>query len=90
MLPAMKTLTVNEAQGHLAEIIAEVNNGELIVLKSGEQKVTLRPGLPIDPNIDSPELEEELVKGVDEPAEPYSAEEIDAACREAAERLRKK
>jgi hypothetical protein len=90
MLPVMKTLTVNEAQGRLAEIIADVNNGELIVLKSGEQKVTLRPGLPIDPNLDSPELEEELLKGIDEPAAPYSTDDLDGACAAAARRLRKK
>jgi hypothetical protein len=90
MLPAMKTLTVNEAQGRLAEIIADVNNGELIVLKSGEQKVTLRPGLPIDPNLDTPELEEELLRGIDERAAPYSADELDGACKAAAKRLQKK
>lgn len=88
-LSTMKTLTVSEAQGCLAELIAHVNKGEIVVLKNGNLNVTLRPGLPFDPNIDSPELEAELLQGIDEPTSPYSSNELDAACREAAKGLRK-
>jgi hypothetical protein len=83
----MKTLTVSEAQGCLAEIISEVNKGELIVLKNGEEQVTLHPGHFIDPNEDSPELEAELLKGIDGPVSAYSRDEIRSACEHA---IRKK
>lgn len=85
----MKTLTVSEAEGQLAQLIAAVNQGELIVLSNGEQKVTLHPVRNFDPNEDSPELEAELLKGIDGPVAPYSADELHAACEAAAKRLRK-
>ena len=72
----MKTLTVSEAQGRLAELIAEANSGELVVLKNGEEEVTLYPGRVLDPNEDSPELEAELLKGIDSPISPYSPDEM--------------
>jgi len=86
----MKTLTVSEAQGCLAEIISEVNKGELIVLKNGEEQVTLYPGQFIDPNVDSPELEAELLKEIDGPVLAYSREEMRSACEDAIRPLRMK
>ena len=86
----MKTFTVSEARDCLAEIIAEVNKGELIVLKNGEEQVTLHPGQFIDPNEDSPELEAELLKGIDGPVSAYSREEVRSACEDAIRQLRKK
>ena len=82
----MKTLTVSEAEGRLADIISEVNKGHLVVLKNGNEEVTLYPGRALDLSEDSPELEAELLKGIDGPLSPYSAEEMHAACEEAAKR----
>jgi hypothetical protein len=86
----MKTFTVLEAQDCLAEIISEVNKGELIVLKNGEELVTLHAGQFIDPNEDSPELEAELLKGIDGPVSAYSREEMRSVCEDAIRPLRKK
>jgi hypothetical protein len=86
----MKTLTVSEAQGCLAEIISAVNKGEWIVLKNGEEQVTLHAGQFIDPNEDTPELEAELLKGIDGPVAAYSREEIRSACEDAIRPLRRK
>ena len=72
----MKTLTVQEAQRQLGQLIAEANQGQVIVLTDGRQKVTLQPGAALDLEEDSPELEAELLKAVDGPYTPYSAEEL--------------
>jgi hypothetical protein len=72
----MKTLTVQEAQTHLGQLIAEANRGNVIVLTDGRQKVTLQPGAALDLEEDSPELEEELLKAIDGPYTPYSPEEM--------------
>jgi hypothetical protein len=74
----MRTFTVAEAQKQLSQIIADVNRGEYIVLSDGDQKVTLCPGGLVDPEIDSPELEAELLKSADEPSQPFSFEELRA------------
>lgn len=79
----MKTFTVLEAQDRLAEIISEVNKGELIVLKNREEQVTLHAGQFIDPNEDSPELEAELLKGIDGPLSAYSRVEMRSECEKA-------
>jgi hypothetical protein len=72
----MKTLTVQEAQMQLGQLIAEANHGNVIVLTDGRQKVTLQPGAALDLEEDSPELEAELLKAIDGPYTPYSAEEM--------------
>lgn len=72
----MKTLTVTEAQGQLAELIAQVNRGEHVVLKNGDQEATLCAGRMLDIDQDSPELEAELLKGIDSPLSPYSSQEM--------------
>ena len=72
----MKTLTVQEAQSQLGQLIAEANHGNVIVLTDGAQKVTLSPGAALDLEQDSPELEAELLKGIDGPFTPYSSEEM--------------
>ena len=72
----MKTLTVQEAQSQLGRLIAEANQGALIVLTDGGHKVTLQPGPALNLEEDSPELEGELLKAVDGPYTPYSAEEM--------------
>jgi hypothetical protein len=72
----MKTLTVGEAQGQLAGLIAEAHQGTVIVLTDGEKQVWLDTHKPLDLEADNPELEAELLKAVDGPFTPYSAEEM--------------
>ena len=72
----MKTWTVGEAQGQLAELIAEAHEGAVIVLTDGEKQVWLDTRKPLDLETDSPELEAELLKGIAGPFTPYSSEEM--------------
>lgn len=72
----MKTVTVQEAQSQLGQLIADAAKGDVIVLTDGVRKVTLQPGAAIDLEEDSPELESELLKGIDGPYTRYSAEEM--------------
>ncbi|MCI0540793.1 MAG: hypothetical protein L0Z50_36805 [Verrucomicrobiales bacterium] len=72
----MKTLTVQEAQPQLRQLIAEANRGDVIIVTDGQQKVTLLPGEALNLEEDSPELEAELLKAVDGPYTPYSSEEM--------------
>jgi hypothetical protein len=76
----MKAVTVQEAEGQLGKLIAEALQGETIVLSDGDKKVTLLPGVALDLEEDSPELEAELLKAVNGPHSPYSSEEMRAAC----------
>ena len=71
----MKMLTVQEAQMQLGQLIAEANEGNVIVLTDGTQKVTLQPGAALNLE-DTPELEAELLKAIDGPYTPYSTEEM--------------
>jgi len=79
----MKSVPVRQAQQCLPELIAEACRGEIIVLTDGEKQVTLEPQMPMDLEQDSPELEAELLKGVDGPFAPYSPDEM----REIGERI---
>lgn len=72
----MKTLTVGEAQGQLAELIAEAHQGAVIVLTDGERQVWLDTQKPLDLESDNPELEAELLKAIEGPFTPYSSEEM--------------
>ena len=72
----MKKLTVGEAQGHFAELIAEAHQGAVIVLTDGDKEVWLDPHKPLDLETDNPELEAELLKAVDGPFSPYPSEEM--------------
>jgi hypothetical protein len=72
----VKTLTVGEAQGQLAELIAEAYQGAVIVLTDGEKHVWLDTQKPPDLETDNPELEAELLKAIDGPFSPYSSEEM--------------
>jgi hypothetical protein len=76
----MKAVSIQEAEGQLGKLIAEALEGETIVLSDGEKKVTLFPGVALDLEEDSPELEAELLKAVNGPHSPYSSEEMRAAC----------
>jgi hypothetical protein len=72
----VKRLTVGEAQGQLAELIAEAHQGEVIVLTDGEKQVWLDTNKPLNLDTDNAELEAELLKAVDGPFTPYSSEEM--------------
>jgi hypothetical protein len=72
----VKTLTVGEAQGRLAELIAEAHQGAVIVLTDGGKQVWLDTQKPLDLETDSPELEAELLKAMEGPLTPYSSEEM--------------
>ena len=73
----MKTISVGEAQGQLARLIYEVNQGEIIV-KDGDQEATLYAASTLDPAVDSPELEAELLKAAKGPFTPFSVEDLRA------------
>ena len=72
----MKAISIREAQGQLGELIAQTCRGEIIVLTYGDRRVTLEPGVALDLEEDSPELEVELLKAVNGPHSPYSSEEM--------------
>jgi hypothetical protein len=72
----VKTLTVGEAQGQLAELIAEAHRGAVIVLTDGEKQVWLDTQKPLDLETDNPELKAELLKGIDGPLTAYSSQEM--------------
>jgi hypothetical protein len=72
----VKTLTVGEAQGQLAELIAEAHKGAVIVLTDGGKQVWLDTNKPLDLETDNPELEAELVKAIEGPFTPYSPQEM--------------
>lgn len=74
----MKTLTVGEARGQLAELIAEAHQGAVIVLTDGKQQVWLDIHKPLDLETDNPELEAQLLESIDGPFTPYSSEEMRA------------
>ena len=74
----MKTLTVGQARGQLAELIAEAHRGAVIVLTDGQRQVWLDTRRPLDLEADSPELEAELLAAAEGPFTPYSAEEMRA------------
>jgi hypothetical protein len=74
----MKTLTIGEAQGQLASLIAEAHQGAVIVLTDGEKEVWLNTHKPLNLETDNPELEAELLKSIDGPFTPYSSEEMQA------------
>ena len=74
----MKTVTVHEAQGQLAQLIAEANEGEIIVIKDGDKEATLSSTSMADAEVDLPELEAELLKAANGPFTPYSSAEMKA------------
>ena len=78
----MKAVTVRDAEPRLRELIAEACQGELIVLTDGERQVALEPHVELDFEKDTPELEAELLKAIDGPFAPYSAEEMKAIGRQ--------
>ena len=69
-------MTVGEAQGQLAELIAEAHRGAVIVLTDGEKQVRLDTRKPLDLETDNLELEAELIQAIDGPFTPYSSQEM--------------
>jgi hypothetical protein len=74
----MKAISIREAQARLGELVAAACRGEFIVLTDGDHRVALEPQVAFDLEEDSPELEAELLKAVDGPYAPYSADEMKA------------
>ena len=72
----MKAISILEAQGQLGELIAQACRGETIVLTDGDRRVTLEPGVALDLEEDSPELEAELLKAVNGPHAPLREGEL--------------
>jgi PHD/YefM family antitoxin component YafN of YafNO toxin-antitoxin module len=85
----MKILSVSEAQGQLSRLIAEVNEGEFVVLRDGDKEVTLHPGGALDLEQDSPELEAELLKAAEGPFKPYSPDAMQKICERIVEEKRR-
>ena len=81
----MKSLTVREAEGQLASLIAEAYRGQTVVLTDGDKRVTLQPQTGLNLEDDSPELEAELLKAVNGPHAPFDENEL----REIAARARR-
>ena len=82
----MKAFTVREAEGQLAKLISAAKEGEIIVLKDGDKEATLYSARALDLEEDSPELEAELLKAVNDPHSPLREGELremaDKAVRE--------
>lgn len=74
----MTALSVQEAQGQLAELIARAHAGEAVVLTDGNRRVILDARVPLDLEEDSPELEAELLKAVRGPHAPFDETEFRA------------
>ena len=72
----MKAISIREAEGQLGRLVAEACRGETIVLTDGDNEVTLSPRV-LDPEVDSPELEEELLKAVNGPHAPLREGELE-------------
>jgi len=72
----MKAIPVQEAQGKLGQLIAEACRREVIALTDGGKRVTLAPGVAMDLEEDSPELEAELLKAAKGPFTPWKPEEF--------------
>jgi len=72
----VKAISILEAQGQLGELIAQACRGETIVLTDGDRRVTLEPGITLDLEEDSPELEAELLKAVNGPHHPLRENDL--------------
>ena len=84
----MRSLTVCEAEGQLAQLIREAHRGQVIVLTDGDKQVTLEPRIPLDLEEDSLELEAELLKAVNGPHAPFSEAELRGIADRALDDLR--
>jgi len=63
----------------------------LSAAERAELESLLRDAGPVlDPEVDSPELEAELLKAAKGPFTPYSSEEMRAECEDVIQRLRRK
>jgi hypothetical protein len=73
----VKAISIAEAQGQLGRLIADACRGKTIVLTDGDHQVTLAPrGLDLE--MDSPELEAELLKAANGPFKPCHESELRA------------
>ena len=84
----MNAISILEAQGQLGRLIAEACRGETIVLTDGDRRVTLEPGVALDLEEDSPELEAELLKAANGPFKPFQESELQEIADRALQQLR--
>jgi hypothetical protein len=84
----MKTLSIQEVEGQLGKLIDEAYQGETIVLTNGDKKVTLEPGVMLNREEDSPELEAELLKAVNGPHSPMREGELREIANQAVQEYR--
>lgn len=84
----MKIVDVADAAPQLRYLIAEAAAGKSIILKDGATEVELGPRM-LNLDEDSPELEAELLKGVQGPFREYSSEELDQIVEKVLARHRK-
>ena len=76
----MKTVTVHVAKEQFTRLIAEADQGDVIVLTDGERRISLGPSAAgsIDLEKDSRELAAELLKAAKGPFTPYSRQDLEA------------
>jgi hypothetical protein len=73
----MKSVTVQEAKDQFEQLVEEASRGELIVITTGDKKVTLAPDYMFpELDEDNPELEAELLKAVNGPHSPMREGEL--------------
>ena len=78
----MKTLTAEQAQTQLGQLIVEAHRGGVIVLTNGAMEVVLQPRVVLDPEADTPQLEAELLKAAEGPFTAYSSAQMRAQCEQ--------
>ena len=67
----MKVIPISEAAPQLNQLMIDALNGETIVLTNGAEQVELTPRSPPSDEFESPELEIEMLKALDQPFTPY-------------------
>ena len=77
----MKTLTVQLPKEQFSKILTDAHRGDVIVLTDGERRMELEAISPLDAfgsdlDVDSPELEAELLKAVQGSHSPFSENEL--------------
>ena len=85
----MKAVPIKEAEGQLGELFARACRGETVVFTDGHHQLRLAPVI-LDPEEDSPELEEELLKAVNGPHSPMREGELREIAEQALREYRAK
>jgi hypothetical protein len=67
----VKVIPISEAAPQLNQLMIDALNGETIVLTNGAEQVELTPRASAKEEFESPELEAEMLKALDQPFTPY-------------------